>query len=81
MKKILILGAAESDFDFHNFNVAFRDQAEVREVGFTAAFQELSTAFSARTSHNQLILFRAERKFVAQVPRALAPPREAEGGQ
>jgi predicted GTPase len=35
MKKILILGAAGRDF--HNFNVMFRDQAEFRVVGFTAA--------------------------------------------
>ena len=35
MKKILILGAAGRDF--HNFNVVFRDQAEFRVVGFTAA--------------------------------------------
>ena len=35
MKNILILGAAGRDF--HNFNVVFRDQAEFRVVGFTAA--------------------------------------------
>jgi len=35
MKKILILGAAGRDF--HNFNVVFRDQADFRVVGFTAA--------------------------------------------
>jgi predicted GTPase len=35
MKNILILGAAGRDF--HNFNVVFRDQADFRVVGFTAA--------------------------------------------
>jgi hypothetical protein len=35
MNKILILGAAGRDF--HNFNVVFRDHAEFRVVGFTAA--------------------------------------------
>jgi len=35
VKNILILGAAGRDF--HNFNVVFRDQAEFRVVGFTAA--------------------------------------------
>jgi predicted GTPase len=35
MNKILILGAAGRDF--HNFNVLFRDHAEFRVVGFTAA--------------------------------------------
>lgn len=34
MKNILILGAAGRDF--HNFNVAFRNQPEFRVVGFTA---------------------------------------------
>ena len=35
MKQILILGAAGRDF--HNFNVVFRDQADFRVAGFTAA--------------------------------------------
>jgi predicted GTPase len=35
MKNILILGAAGRDF--HNFNVVFRDRAQFRVVGFTAA--------------------------------------------
>src|SRR6185503_11546961 len=34
-KRVLILGAAGRDF--HNFNVAFRDQAGYEVVGFTAA--------------------------------------------
>ena len=35
MRRILILGAAGRDF--HNFNVAFRDDPRVRVVAFTAA--------------------------------------------
>jgi predicted GTPase len=34
MRKVLIAGAAGRDF--HNFNVAFRGQGDVRVVAFTA---------------------------------------------
>jgi len=35
VKRVLILGAAGRDF--HNFNAAYRDDPDVRAVGFTAA--------------------------------------------
>ena len=35
MRRIVIMGAAGRDF--HNFNVAFRDDPEVEVVAFTAA--------------------------------------------